>query len=175
MHCFLYFVRVIFSDLTFHNYLSFSNIAVFSISHNMRFGSYLVRFKSIVSHRLIDYNAYRFCCKWWKKSDSYKRIWNEPLKSIFYICTSKSSSHSAKSFLIRFRTNAAAIKVRLSDTGIKNGSAYNPQIAGSKMGSPAPKTISRVIDRIEDSLDFPSDCRKIKEPLFTQARGKRQS
>lgn len=78
-------------------------------------------------------------------------------------------------FLILLRTNATAIKVRMSDTGMKNGRAYNPQIAGSKIGSPAPNTISRVTDNTEDSNDFPSDCRKIKEPLFTQARGKRQS
>ena len=38
----------------------------------------------------------------------------------------------------------------MSAAGMKKGSAYSPQIMGSKTGSPAPKTISRVMDSTED-------------------------
>lgn len=89
--------------------------------------------------------------------------------------TAASHVLSDRAFLVLLRINATAINVRMSDTGMKKGNAYKPHIAGSRMGTPTPKTISRRRDSREDSFDLPSDCRKMKAPLFKQAKGKRQS
>lgn len=55
------------------------------------------------------------------------------------------------------KTNATATKVKVSATGMKNGSAYSPQSIDSRMGKLTPKTISRVRDNAEDCFACPSD------------------
>ena len=58
-----------------------------------------------------------------------------------------------------------AMKVSVSTTAMKHRKAYSPQSAGSKIGRPTSKTISRVTERTEDIVALPSDWRKDRKSV----------
>ena len=46
----------------------------------------------------------------------------------------------------------------------------SPKNTGSRRAKPTPNTISRTMESKVEAAAFPRDCRKMKVPLFTQAK-----